>query len=1172
VTISTDADNNGRIGSGEIGASTTVAVSVGIPATAVAGDKLTVTDGTTPQTFTLTAAQISAGVVTTTFAKPAEGATITVSATVTDIAGNTSPSASDSAVLDTTAPVAVNDTTNITEDNIAGFVASGNAKTNDTSLDGTETYTIASGAGTYGTLVMNANGTYTYTRNAVVVNDGIVSADTFTYTVKDSAGNSTTANVIINITAVNDAPVNTVPGAQSTNQSTAKVITGLAISDVDANGGSETVTLSVLHGTITVLASAGVTITTNGTGSVQLAGTVANINAALAAVNGVTYNPTAGYNGADTFTIVTNDNGNTGSGGAQTDTDTVAITVVPVNVAPVNTVPGAQTTAEDTNKVITGLAISDADAAGGSMTVTLSVLNGTITVLASAGVTITTNGTGSVQLAGTVANINAALAAANGVTYAPNGNYNGADTFTIVTNDNGNTGSGGAKIDTDTVAITVTAVNDAPINTVPGAQSTNEDTAKVITGLSIADVDANGGSETVTLSALHGTITVLASAGVTITTNGTGSVQLAGTVANINAALAAANGVTYNPTLNYNGADTFTILTNDNGNTGTGGSLTDTDTIALTINPINDAPVWSAAALTVNASERNGTAALNGQGLSITDVDAGAGTITVTLTVANSIETLTVAAGSSGVTIVSGNNTSSVVLSGTLAQIDALLASAGGAAGTITAKVPAYTVATSDGFVDTTISMLVNDNGNTGTGGALTATKTVTLHITTQDENTSALTPTTGADTLFGGLGSDSIFGGSGNDSIYGGDGDDILIGGSTWVRNGSFESWHGATTSANGNNTSSAGNNVVFDGSTNGEVNGWDFVGYSMAAGQHTTLLTPSATGNGQIAWNGGGQYSTPTTLAGSGNYVADMISNGTTVNTVLQSVQTLASETYTISVAYGAASATDSTPSESASTGGQPAMLELYWNGALVTAGSVSYTGVTTTSASGTAQSWWVQTWTVTGTGTATTTAADGQVAGGDVFRLQDTTIGTVGAAGLDIDLVSMHANVVTTNGNDTLNGGAGNDRLYGGTGNDVLTGGTGADKFVFSMRGIDGTTGNDGDDTITDFVVGTDKLILADVLDITGNVKPSSNTTNTATTASADAGLTLADLVNTAPNNQLVTLATVGSDTVLTFGNGAHITLQGVTGQTLASLFGASNGAGSLILTTDSFYSTI
>ena len=37
--------------------------------------------------------------------------------------------------------------------------------------------------------------------------------------------------------------------------------------------------------------------------------------------------------------------------------------------------------------------------------------------------------------------------------------------LTITTSDNGNTGTGGKRNDTDTVAITVTAVNDAPVAT-----------------------------------------------------------------------------------------------------------------------------------------------------------------------------------------------------------------------------------------------------------------------------------------------------------------------------------------------------------------------------------------------------------------------------------------------------------------------------------------------------------------------------------------------------------------------------------------------------------------------------------------------------------------------------------------------------------------------------------
>ena len=64
-------------------------------------------------------------------------------------------------------------------------------------------------------------------------------------------------------------------------------------------------------------------------------------------------------------------------------------------------------------------------------------------------------------------------------------------------------------------------------------------------------------------------------------------------------------------------------------------------------------------------------------------------------------------------------------------------------------------------------------------------------------------------------------------------------------------------------------------------------------------------------------------------------------------------------------------------------------------------------------------------------------------------------------------------TDNEADILNGGAGNDVLYGGTGNDTLTGGAGADKFVFASA-LNSLTNVD---TITDFVSGTDKLVLDD-----------------------------------------------------------------------------------------------
>jgi Ca2+-binding RTX toxin-like protein len=60
----------------------------------------------------------------------------------------------------------------------------------------------------------------------------------------------------------------------------------------------------------------------------------------------------------------------------------------------------------------------------------------------------------------------------------------------------------------------------------------------------------------------------------------------------------------------------------------------------------------------------------------------------------------------------------------------------------------------------------------------------------------------------------------------------------------------------------------------------------------------------------------------------------------------------------------------------------------------------------------------------------------------------------------------------GNDTLVGNAGNDQLFGGLGNDKLIGGTGSDRFVF-----DTALGSTNLDTVTDFIKGTDKIVLDD-----------------------------------------------------------------------------------------------
>lgn len=92
VEISEDANNDGRISYAELDGA--IDVTVLLPADVVAGDVVTVSDGTNVQSITLTAAQVSARAALTSFASPGDGNALTVTASI----GN-SASASDSATV-----------------------------------------------------------------------------------------------------------------------------------------------------------------------------------------------------------------------------------------------------------------------------------------------------------------------------------------------------------------------------------------------------------------------------------------------------------------------------------------------------------------------------------------------------------------------------------------------------------------------------------------------------------------------------------------------------------------------------------------------------------------------------------------------------------------------------------------------------------------------------------------------------------------------------------------------------------------------------------------------------------------------------------------------------------------------------------------------------------------
>ncbi len=148
--------------------------------------------------------------------------------------------------------------------------------------------------------------------------------------------------------------------------------------------------------------------------------------------------------------------------GGGTDGFVVKVTGVSGNQAPVNSAPSGQYTPLNTSLVFSPgngnqISISDVDAGASAIEVTLTVANGTLTLGGTAGLTFTggANGSATMTFTGTLAAINTAL---NGTTYAPTTNFRGLDTLQIVTDDQGNTGTGGAQIDSDTVDLYVGAV------------------------------------------------------------------------------------------------------------------------------------------------------------------------------------------------------------------------------------------------------------------------------------------------------------------------------------------------------------------------------------------------------------------------------------------------------------------------------------------------------------------------------------------------------------------------------------------------------------------------------------------------------------------------------------------------------------------------------------------
>ncbi|MFO0701137.1 MAG: tandem-95 repeat protein, partial [Nitrospira sp.] len=310
-----------------------------------------------------------------------------------------------------------------------------------------------------------------------------------TFDASSPGGNSPISSSLVNfsttITAVNDAPVLADTALTLTVAEDAGVPSGTVGSLISAFTGGIT---DADSGAAKGIAITGTNetngtwyYTTNGGTTWTAVGSVSNTSALLLADNASTrlyFAPGADYNGTSSAAltlrawdqtsgtagtkVTTATNG--GTTAFSSATDTIDVIVSAVNDAPVNTVPGAQTTNKDSALVFSSdngntIAISDVDAASGSVQVTLTVTNGTLTLSGTTGLSFSTGdgiGDATMTFTGTVVSINTAL---NGLSFSPTTGYTGSATLQIVTNDQGNTGTGGALSDTDVVAISVTSAS-----------------------------------------------------------------------------------------------------------------------------------------------------------------------------------------------------------------------------------------------------------------------------------------------------------------------------------------------------------------------------------------------------------------------------------------------------------------------------------------------------------------------------------------------------------------------------------------------------------------------------------------------------------------------------------------------------------------------------------------
>jgi hypothetical protein len=453
------------------------------------------------------------------------------------------------------------------------------------------------------------------------------------------------------------------------------------------------------------------------------------------------------------------------------DAATATVNVVDSNDGPVNVTGGAVATSEDAASVpVTGLSVSDPDSA--SLTVTLAVGRGTLTLASTAGLSFAT-GDGSddatMTFSGTAAAINAAL---GGLSYTPAANVNGPDSLTMTTSD------GGAN-DSDNVAITVTAVNDAPVVAGDGTEEAApiDQNSPSPVGQTVASLF--GGQYSDAADQVAGGSSADAFAGIAVTANGSGAsgqwqyyngaswVDIGAASDGAAVLLAASTAIRFNPASGFSGtaatlvahlvdSSAGAIVSGAFADVGVNGGSTPYSagfvTLSQEVTDQNDAPTGVTGTLSVHEFPTNGDAVGT---LVAQDPDSSS----FTYTLINN-------AGGRFAMDSSGHVT---VADGLLLDFEQQ------STHTIRVQVDDNEGGVSQFDVNVAITDVLGENvigdgrGNVMVGGA----ESDTFHGAGGDD---ILAGGGGTDFLFGDAGNDRLNGGAGADNLTGGDGNDVFV------------------------------------------------------------------------------------------------------------------------------------------------------------------------------------------------------------------------------------------------------------------------------------------------------------------------------------------------------------------------------------------------------------